>query len=155
MNLPGDYGSDIKNFKRGISLLEIVIAISIFIVLAVSFVPLTTKFFRKQQFDIHSQGIVQALRRAQFKAMSLDYDSSFGVYFGEQEYILFKGGSYSERDQGHDEEFDLPQGAQISGITEIVFSKLEGFPSDTGNIYFTIGSNSKIIEVNNRGVINY
>jgi len=60
-----------------------------------------------------------------------------------------------ERDPEYDEHFLLPEGARISGMSEVVFSRMQGLPSDTGSLDFIFGDYSETIEINSRGVINY
>jgi len=131
------------------------IVIGILILLIAGSSSLAINFYRTRQLDVHENGIVQALRRAQLKAMSVEADSSFGIYIVPNQYVLFKGNSYTARDPTYDEVFNLPQNLSITGISEIVFGKLRGVPSDTGNIILIINNESEIININEVGRINY
>lgn len=117
--------------------------------------PLAISFYKTRQLDVYEQSIVQALRRAQLKAMSVERDSSFGVYIASDKYVLFKGNSYDIRDSAFDEIFDLPDNLSISGVSEVVFSKLKGVPSNTGTITLAIDNRSGTININETGRINY
>lgn len=112
--------------SNGLTLLEILIVVGIIAVLTSLSLPLGLDFYRSQQLEAQSQEIVQTLRRAQLKAMSVEDDSSFGVYFTDDNYTLFKGGSYTTRETQHDEVFNLPLILTLNGLSEVVFSKLEG-----------------------------
>ena len=140
---------------RGVSLLELMIVIGISALLVAVSLPLAINFYKTRQLDVHHQGIVQALRRAQSKATAIEDDSSFGVYLTSEQYVLFKGNSYDSRDFAYDEDFNLPDNLVITGLSEIVFSKLEGIPSDTGTINLTIDGQSETISINEVGRINY
>jgi len=48
----------------------------------------------------------------------------------------------------------LPQGITSSGLTEIIFSKLQGLPNNSGNIILTNNKNSSTININSIGRIN-
>ncbi len=124
------------------------------LLIAVS-LPLALSFYKTRQLDVCENGIVQALRRAQLKAMSVEADSTFGVYISSNQYVLFKGSSYATRDTAYDEVTDLPANLQISGLSEIVFSKLNGTTLNTGNITLTIDNRSETININALGRINY
>ena len=125
------------------------------LLIAVS-LPLTLSFYKTRQLDVYENGIVQAIRRAQLKAMSVEADSSFGVYITLNHYVLFRGNSYATpRDTTYDEVFELPSNLSVTGLSEIVFSRLKGVPSVTGNITLTLDSKSETININEVGRINY
>ena len=54
-----------------------------------------------------------------------------------------------------DEVFELPSDFLINGISEIVFSKIKGLPSDAGDIVLSSGNRSGTISINEMGMINY
>jgi len=113
--------------KEAFTIIEALLVIGILAILT-GLVPLSLDFYKSWQFNTHTQGIIQSLRRAQLKAMSIEDDSSFGVYLTNNNYVLFKGDSYLNRNKEFDEVFDLPQIITVSGLQEIVFSKFEGIP---------------------------
>jgi len=145
----------IPSSARGITLFEVIITIAIFTLLIAFLSPSTLDFYQEREFDVHFKSIVQSLRRAQLQSMAGEKESSFGFYFGTNYYILFKGNSYARRDVVFDELFELPADFLISGISEIVFSKIKGLPSDTGDIVLTSGNRSGTISINEMGMINY
>jgi len=140
---------------KGLTLSEILIVVAIIAILISFTLPLGLDFYRSQQLETQSQGVIQALRRAQLKAMSVEDDSRFGVYLTNDNYTLFKGSSYLTRDVNFDEVFDLPMIINVSGLTEVVFFKLEGKPNQTGNIILSSDSDSRTININEMGRINY
>ena len=140
---------------KGLTLSEILIVVAIIAILISFTLPLGLDFYRSQQLETQSQGVIQALRRAQLKAMSVEDDSRFGVYLTNDNYTLFKGSSYLTRDANFDEVFDLPMIINVSGLTEVVFFKLEGKPNVTGNIILSSDSDSRTININEMGRINY
>jgi len=140
---------------KGLTLSEILIVVAIIAILISFTLPLGLDFYRSQQLETQSQGVIQALRRAQLKAMSVEDDSRFGVYLTNDNYTLFKGSSYLTRDVNFDEVFDLPMIINVSGLTEVVFFKLEGKPNVTGNIILSSDSDSRTININEMGRINY
>lgn len=155
MKLPEDFDWK-KKKRRGIGILEIIIVVAILSLLAGFSLPLLLNFYRARLLDVHLNGIVQVLREAQFLAISVENDSPFGVYISPGEhYILFKGSSYATRDPGFDKVFDLPANLSITGLLEVVFSKTEGIPLQTGDIYLEINNRSKSININEVGRINY
>ena len=113
----------------GFTLIEILMVIFLISILSFFLVSVGLNFYKNQQLEANTQAIIQTLRRAQSKAMSVESDSSFGVYFDNvnKKYVLFKGDSYSPGDP-YNEEFDLPAIITLSGLSEVVFLKLEGIP---------------------------
>lgn len=139
---------------RSFTLIEILITIFLIFILASFVVSVGLSFYKSQQLKVHTQGILQTLRRAQSKAMSVELDSSFGVYLTNEHYTLFLGNSYLEHDPQYDEIFELPEILNLSGLSEISFSKLEGKPNVTGNIILSTDGDSRTISINKIGRIN-
>jgi Tfp pilus assembly protein FimT len=143
--------------RAGFTLLEISLVIAIVIILMGFIVPLGFDFYKREQLGNQAQQILQTLRRAQLKSIAVELDSSFGVYFdnNNKKYILFKGNFYSEvgRDTKYDEIFDLPQVITISGPSEVVFSKFEGEPNVTGDVVLSSNNDSRTININKMGRI--
>ncbi len=81
-------------------------------------------------------------------------DSAFGVYFTDNSYTFFKGDSYVTRDKEYDKVFEVPLLLDLSGLQEVVFSKMGGVPSSTGNIVLSNKQDSQTITVNEVGRIN-
>lgn len=140
---------------KGITLFEVIITIAIFTLLIAFLSSSVFDFYQEREFDVHFKSIVQSLRRAQLQSIAGERESSFGLYFEANYYILFKGDSYVVRDVDFDEVFELPSDFLISGISEIVFSKIKGFPSDAGDIVLSSGNRLGTISINEMGMINY
>lgn len=140
---------------KAFTLIEILLVVVILAVLAGSAIPVSISFYKTQQLDTHVKGVVQALRRAQLKAMSIEDDSIFGVYLTDDSYILFKGNSFDVRDTSYDEVFDLPEVITVSGVQEIAFSKFEGMPVNlTGDVILNSDNDSRTININEVGRVN-
>lgn len=137
---------------RGLTLVEILVTVAILAILATLTVPLILDFYKDQQINSSTQEVVQTLRRAQLKAMSVESDSSFGVYLTNDNYILFRGDTYNPGDP-YNEIFNFPQIITVSGLSEVVFTKFEGLTEDIGSIVLSIDNESRIIEINNFGKI--
>jgi len=138
---------------KGFTLLEILVVVGLVAVLISAVLGFGLEFYKTQQLNVRVQGIVQTLRRAQQKAMAVENDSNFGVFLTNNNYTLFKGNTYVQRDIQYDEVMDLPQVLTVSGIQEVVFSKLEGIPSAIGDIILSNGIETRTIEINEIGRI--
>lgn len=144
----------VKKSQKAFTLIEILLVIGIFSILAILTLPLSLDFYKKYQLDVYTQEIVQALRRAQLKSMSVEQDSRFGIYLTEGNYVLFRGNSYAARELQYDEIFDLPKIINTSGLREVVFTKVEGLPSIAGGIVLSNNIENKTIFINSLGRIN-
>ncbi|KPJ57115.1 hypothetical protein AMJ49_02330 [Parcubacteria bacterium DG_74_2] len=123
-------GISILKNGAGFTLLEILILVGIIIILTSFLLPVGLNFYKSQQLETQAQAVIQTLRRAQLKAIAIELDSSFGVYFTDDNYTLFKGDSYLTRDIQYDEIFDFPVTIKISGLSEFVFLKSQGIPKE-------------------------
>ena len=142
--------------KQGFTLIEILLAVAIISILAALTIPIGINFYTTQNLDSVSDGVIQALRRAQLKAMSQEGDSDFGVYIGSGKvghYSLFRGSSYINKED--EEIFDISNNISFGGdMTEVVFTKLYGIPNVTGDIILTLDGDTETININELGRIN-
>jgi prepilin-type N-terminal cleavage/methylation domain-containing protein len=138
---------------KGFTLLELLIVIAAGLLVAGLTVPVGIRFFQTQTLDEATSGILETLRRAESQAVFQKNDSSFGVKFLAGSYILFQGNSYTGRTQSEDETFSVSTVITISGVDEVVFAKLTGLPSTTGTLTITLGSDSKVLDINAQGKI--
>ena len=138
---------------KGFTFIEVLIVTVVIAFLLVFTLPSAIRFYRVQQIDNITEEVVQTLRRAQLKAMSVNNDSVFGVYFGlTGQYILFRGNSYNTRDD--EEIFYTLDDISFSGISEVIFLKLIGDPNITGNIIISLDNETRTININSLGRIN-
>jgi type II secretory pathway pseudopilin PulG len=140
--------------KKAFTLVETLLVLGIFTILVMTTAPLSLDFYKKYQLNVYTQDLVQSLRRAQLKSMSVEQDLKFGIYLTEGKYILFRGDSYAAREVQYDEIFSFPKAINTSGLREIVFTKVKGLPSVTGNIVLSNNIEKKTIDINSLGRIN-
>jgi type II secretory pathway pseudopilin PulG len=141
--------------SRAFTLLETLLIIATIVFLAALIFPLSLDFFKDQQLQSATQGILQTLRRAQLKAMAVEQDSNFGVYITNTNYTLFKGNSFAIRESNFDEIFPLSSTISVqSPPKEIIFLKMEGRPTSSQIIILNSGSRSQTISINEVGRIN-
>lgn len=142
--------------KKGFTLIEIILSITLIGILAGISFPLYQTFQIKNDLNIAANEIIKSLRRAQILSETMDYDSSWGLKIETQKITLFQGENFSNREKNFDEQFELPPTISNPGISEIVFSKLYGEPNAWGTITLTSTNNSiKNILINEKGAITY
>jgi prepilin-type N-terminal cleavage/methylation domain-containing protein len=138
---------------KGFTFIEVLIVTVVVAFLLVFTLPWAIRFYRVQQIDNVTEEVVQTLRRAQLKAMSVNKDSPFGVYFGSAgQYVLFRGNSYDTRDD--EEVLYILDDISFSGISEVTFLKLNGNPDPVGNIMISLDNETRIININSLGRVN-
>ena len=138
---------------KGFTFIEVLIVTVVIAFLLVFTLPWAIRFYRVQQIDNTTEEVIQTLRRAQLKAMSVNSDSVFGVYFGlTSQYVLFRGNSYPTRDD--EEIFYILDDISFSGISEVTFLKLTGAPDITGNIIISLDNQTRTININSLGRVN-
>lgn len=134
-----------KNKKqKGIALLELILVLGIFLVLIGILSSAFNYFQRESALNNSAQEVINTLRLAQNKTLASERASQWGVYFDissqPQQYILFKGESYLNRDSAFDEIFQLPNSVEISEINleggsfEVVFDRLVGTTWQFGSL---------------------
>lgn len=150
---------------KGFTLVETLLIAAIVSIVLILSIPFYNTFQISNQLDTLSSEALQALRRSQMKAITLENDSVWGVYFeknvdSQDKFVLFKGTNYSGRDQNYDEITELPNTIffdEISlneGGTEVVFEKINGSTNHHG--FFEIKSTineEKTITINEAGRI--
>lgn len=138
---------------RGFTLVEVIVVLSIImIILGFSF-PFAQGLKENNSLRSAEMAVKDALVRAQILSQSVSGDSSWGVKLDDTQVVIFKGASYSVRDGNFDEVFSLPSQNLLSGISEMVFDRLSGKPSEAGEIIISNNNKQRIINVNEKGFI--
>lgn len=146
--------------KQGFTIIETIATFAIFFILIA--IILTGFFSLKKRLNLSNAGekVASALRIAVSKAVSSQEASSFGVYFFDSDYTLFKGDSYASRDASYDIDYILPskvvfQEINLGGGNEVVFRKNTGLAANYGNIKLSEESESIIVYINQLGSVSF
>ncbi len=138
------------------TLLEVLLSIAIIGVLTVISIPVSRTLQVRNDTDVAVAVAVQDFRRAQVLAQAVDGDNTWGVHAQTGSITFFKGASYAARDANFDEIFDLPNSIIFSGLQEVVFAKLTGYPQTTGTLTLTTSAGDvRNISINAKGTIEY
>jgi len=130
--------------KKGFTLIEVLIVVTVLAILFSLSFPSFSFFKKKSQLNSSTEEILTLLRLAQSKTLRAQSDNNWGVYFRENEVILFKGPNYNSRIIEFDRRSKLPEIIKISSIdligggAEIVFQRLTGTAAQTGMITLEI-----------------
>jgi prepilin-type N-terminal cleavage/methylation domain-containing protein len=140
--------------SQGFSMLEMLLSVGIISILAGLSLPIYLSFQTRNDLFITAESTADVLRRAQVYARGSKDDSQWGVEIQSSGVTLFKGTSFASRDTSYDETIAISSG--VSGLTEVLFAKLTGAPSTTGNITFTSNANeTKTVTINAKGMVSY
>jgi len=141
--------------KQGFTLVEILVVIAIILFLTAIIAPIGLNFYKIQVFNETHEQIVGLLKQARSNAFIQKNNADFGLYFGDKQMVLFQGPSYSQRDESYDFGLKLPALVEISGLSEIVFSRGSALPKQSGSLLIKLGQKQKEIIINEQGLIIY
>ncbi len=139
--------------QKGFTILEIVIVVAMFAIIAIITMPVILSYFNVQNVDDAAATMIVTLRQARTQAMYQKNDSAFGVKFTTSSYTLFQGSSYESRTLSEDLTTTLPVSITVSGLSDVVFTKRTGIPSTTGTITIQSGDSTRSIQINSQGLI--
>lgn len=92
-------------------------------------------------------------KTAQTNAQGSFLDSEWGVRISPSNITIFSGTSYAGRNPVNDINLSFSDKVSVSGVTEIVFSKLFGETVNTGLITFTGTTSINQFTINAKGIL--
>jgi len=145
-----------SNIHSGFTLVELLLTISIFAIIAVAAFPVSRAFQIRSNLDIAAATVAEAVRRAETLARGMDGDSQWGIYAAANSITLFRGSSYAVRNVSFDEVSPMPSGIILPGVAELRFVKLTGFPTSAVALTITSADNeTRTVTVNDKGMVAY
>lgn len=123
--------------KRGFTLLEILMVISISAILMIGGMSSYSHFTKKKSLEITTQTIASYLKDARSFTIASKGDTTYGVHFEADRVVLFSGSSFIEP-SADNREHELPGNIEISvidlngGGSDVVFDRLTGATSQYG-----------------------
>ena len=140
----------------GFTLLEVLLSIALISILAGVSLPAYYTLFSKNDLDVAKNQVAQSLGRASFLSSASVGDTTWGLEVLSGKIVIFKGANYAGRDVNYDEIYGIPPSIIPSGLSEVVFYKMTGFPGATGAIILTsTNGETRTITINSKGSINY
>ena len=124
---------------RGFTFIELLTALSIFMVLAVMSVGVYFAFRPQNVLESDARRVESVLRLARTRTLSSLNSSNFGVHMEATQAVLFEGSSYDSGDPGN-KAFALASVNEIYDITlagggdDVVFDKLTGTTQQWGTV---------------------
>jgi prepilin-type N-terminal cleavage/methylation domain-containing protein len=142
--------------QLGFTLIELLLSVVIIGMLSGLSLPVYESFARRNDLDVATLSVVNAIRRSETYARAVQGDSIWGIRFQSSAVILFKGATYASRDANFDESIDVPDSVTVSGLSEVQFAKLTAAPNTTGTVTFTSTTNdTRTLTLNAKGMVDY
>lgn len=135
--------------QKGFTLVEIILVIAIFTLIAGLTYPYMWTYLARQQLAVTTEDIITSLKRAQNKAITNEENTAWGIFFYDDYYLIIKYPSESES-----ENFSLPNNLSVTGDM-VIFQKLTGKPEDSATLTIRHSgiNEQKIISINEEGNI--
>lgn len=167
-----DVTMDTKYYKKssfcraGVTMIELIVVMGIFVVLAASIRFFPMEYFYAQSMDNDAAKIAFALRGAHDRAVIQEQGSAWGIHFVNEatesdHYEVFMGDTFAtgtviERINLNEAiEFVDPP---VASTTDVLFTKMTGLPTGAGSIIISVISKpatTKTITVLTNGQIQY
>lgn len=128
--------------KKGFTLLEILIAMSILVIVTSIVIGPFSSFRNRSILNTEVENVVTLLNEARSKTLTSLADSAYGVHFETNRAVFFKGDVFIESDPSN-EEVVFNSIVQISNVSlngggsDVVFNRLTGKTDENGTL--TIG----------------
>jgi prepilin-type N-terminal cleavage/methylation domain-containing protein len=143
---------------RGFTLIEVMIVGVLIVAIATIAMPVSNRFQSSSQLNESTALLIEDLRLAGQDSFSGYQNTSYGVKFFADSYLVYAGDNYANRDVTRDRVINLLPTLRLSWLLmdreEIHFNR-QGLPSVWGQIRLTHdNAEQKIIELNGLGSIN-
>lgn len=147
-------------FQKGITVLELLIVIAIFGILAVVILPQFSKMRDKQVFNNSINTIVDTISKAKSETLASLDGYNYGVQFENNRVIIFRGNVFNSQDVNN-RIYSLTSPSSITNISlsgggsNLYFNKFSGLPNKSGSVTLTLGNMVKVISINSLGVVGF
>ena len=149
-----------KNYKKGFTLVEVLIVLGILAILSVIIFSTFIEFRKNQALVMDTDTIVEVLRQARNQTLLSKGPSVYGVHFTSSKITLFTGENYVDNNVAN-QDFTLNSTDTILTINivpagaDIVFNRLTGETVNFGTIVVSLsgGSKSKTVTIYKTGLI--
>ncbi|HEY4510132.1 MAG TPA: prepilin-type N-terminal cleavage/methylation domain-containing protein [Candidatus Paceibacterota bacterium] len=153
------------NSAKGFTLIEVLVVLGILGLLAASALVAVSTLRGGSDLQAEARGLQRVLELAKSKTVASEGDTRYGVYAtstSPHRYILFQGNNYASRVVAEDEVYNLRDTiefatpASFAGLSgqEVVFDRIQGSTSNTGNVVLQMkadSNNSSTVSVGSSG----
>lgn len=139
-----------RNNRTGFTLIEILVVVFILVVISTISVQAFNRYKERQNIDVNTQIVAEALKEARDQTLDSLDSSSYGVHVSSSTAIVFKGSVYSPLDPSNENRNLLPPvivaSTTLSG-TDIVFERLTGETLNPGSIFIGVPGKDLLKEI--------
>lgn len=138
---------------KGFTIIELILIISLLGILAGVGSPFISSFITRDNWHVATDRITSELWKAQSYAMegkSINGSKVWGVFLIGNVFRLFNGDC---NNPNYKEDFAVPNGISVTGISNLVFDNLRGEPDAAVVMSVTSNLGSSSISVNAAGMI--
>lgn len=142
--------------QRGFTLIEVTLVVGIILATTAVVVPNYSKLINTNVLESETSELKAHVRHARELAQSGKYGSNYGVYFQANQYTLYSGKDYANRNKSKDKTFQINDRLELSNYSEVNFQMNTGNPTVTGTLNITNTKNREVktIKINKLGLIN-
>ncbi|MBI5037933.1 MAG: prepilin-type N-terminal cleavage/methylation domain-containing protein [Candidatus Kerfeldbacteria bacterium] len=141
--------------RSGFTLVELLVVIGLIAMIGIFSAPVYQNFQNRTDVDIAAATLTNSFRLAQAHAMDMVGDQSWGVHLSVGTIVIFRGASYATRDVPFDDVYTISSDVQLTGLSEVVFSKMHGLPSTIGSVTMQETGRSMTVSLNSLGVVSF
>jgi prepilin-type N-terminal cleavage/methylation domain-containing protein len=139
---------------KGFTLVEMLIVLGIFSVMAAAVAPFTYDNYESTLFLSEKSSLVSLLQQARQQSIDNIDGMPHGVHFDNDEVTVFEGGTYASS-SSQSGEVDLSKTVTLAGGVDVVFEQLSGQSSVSMSLQLIDGRRSASIIVEASGRIDY
>lgn len=144
-----------KIVAKGYTLFELMLAIALISIISLEVFPISISFLQRNEYDSVFRLTVSAIRNTQILSQTGKNNSAWGISFQSSQLIVYSGNTFASRNASFDESTPKSTKVNITGASEINFTKYtEEIPTST-TITISGNSISKNITVNTKGLVIY
>ena len=139
--------------KNGFTIIELIIVVSFITILAGMATPFASSFVSRNNWHVAADRVQSETWKAQSYAMegkAVSGDSVWGVCISGPYFRLFNGSCATPN---LSEDYLIPTGVTITGITTLTFANLRGEPSTPSTITISSTYGTSTITLNAAGMI--
>jgi hypothetical protein len=137
---------------KGITFIEILLVIALLLLISATAMPFTGSFLVRNNWHVAVDRVTSEIWKAQAYAMdgkTIGGNDIWGVCITGTTFRLFNGSCATPNFR---EDYAMPAGVTISGISSVTFNSLTGVPSAISTITITSDLGENTITINGAGM---